>query len=149
MSCPLLENDLPNSVFSGGYATGKQGRCGHTCYFCMAAGPAKMLVGELPKPAGLRDSSSQTSLSHFGTKCPKVPPLRCSSSPHKIYDFAGIPQPKVPALCACCLRPGLSLRGLIFPPVYVRKNVDNISYKRGKAYKHIGVSLFTHKKCWY
>ena len=42
--------------FSGLAQNGKQGRCAHTCYFCVAGGPAKMLVGELPKPAGLLDT---------------------------------------------------------------------------------------------
>ena len=34
---------------------GKQFGCGHTPKFLQGAGPAKMLVGELPKPAVLRD----------------------------------------------------------------------------------------------
>ena len=93
---------------------GKQGKCGHTCYFLVPLALRKCLLGSSPNPLD------------FGTKCPKAP-----------------------ALCACCLRPGLPLRGLIFPSVYVLKNVDNISDKRGRAYKHIGVSLFTIKKCWY
>ena len=45
---------------SGPARNGKQGRCAHTCYFCVAGGPAKMLVGELPKPAVLRDKLSQS-----------------------------------------------------------------------------------------
>lgn len=36
-----------------------------------------------------RDSSAQTSLCYFGTKCPKLRTLRCASSSHKIADFAG------------------------------------------------------------
>lgn len=40
---------------------GKQFECGHTRNFCRAEGPAKMLVGELPKPAVLRDKLSQSS----------------------------------------------------------------------------------------
>ena len=43
---------------SGPARNGKQGRCAHTCYFCVAGSPAKMLVGELPKPAGLLDTLS-------------------------------------------------------------------------------------------
>lgn len=39
---------------------GKQFGCGHTPKFLQGAGPAKMLVGELPKPAGLRDKLSQS-----------------------------------------------------------------------------------------
>ena len=39
---------------------GKQFGCGHTPKFLLAAGPAKMLVGELPKPAVLRDKLSQS-----------------------------------------------------------------------------------------
>ena len=38
---------------------GKQFGCGHTPKFLQGAGPAKMLVGELPKPAVLRDKLSQ------------------------------------------------------------------------------------------
>ena len=37
----------------------KQFGCGHTPKFLQGAGPAKMLVGELPKPAVLRDKLSQ------------------------------------------------------------------------------------------
>ena len=40
---------------------GKQFGCGHTPKFLQGAGPAKMLVGELPKPAVLRDKLSQSS----------------------------------------------------------------------------------------
>ena len=39
---------------------GKQFECGHTRNFCRAEGPAKMLVGELPKPAGLLDTLSRS-----------------------------------------------------------------------------------------
>ena len=58
-----MRKESVTSVFalcSGIARNGKQGRCGHTCYFCRAKGPAKMLVGELPKPAGLRDKVSQS-----------------------------------------------------------------------------------------
>ena len=44
---------------------GKQFGCGHTPKFLQGAGPAKMLVGEPPKPL------------YFGTNCPKVP-VRCT-----------------------------------------------------------------------
>ena len=43
---------------SGFDCTGKQGKCGHTCHFRKAEGPAKMLVGEPPQTR------------HLGTKCP-------------------------------------------------------------------------------
>ena len=46
--------------FSGVAQNGKQFECGHTRNFCRAEGPAKMLVGELPKPAVLRDKWSQS-----------------------------------------------------------------------------------------
>lgn len=46
---------------SGVARFGKQFGCGHTPKFLQGAGPAKMLVGELPKPAGLRDKLSQSS----------------------------------------------------------------------------------------
>ena len=41
--------------FSGVAQNGKQFECGHTRNFCRAEGSAKMLVGELPKPAELLD----------------------------------------------------------------------------------------------
>ena len=44
---------------------------------------AKTLVGEPPQTR-LWDSSAQTPLCYFGTKCPKSRPLRCASSPHKV-----------------------------------------------------------------
>ena len=46
--------------FSGVPLNGKQFGCGHTPKFLQGAGPAKMLVGELPKPAVLRDKLSQS-----------------------------------------------------------------------------------------
>ena len=48
---------------SGGRTNGKQGKCSHTCYFCIPAGLQKRLLGSLPKPG-------------FGTFCPKVICLR-------------------------------------------------------------------------
>ena len=45
---------------SGPARNGKQGRCAHTCYFCVAGSPAKMLVGELPKPAAPLDKVSRS-----------------------------------------------------------------------------------------
>ena len=39
---------------------GKQFECVHTPKFLPGRRPAKMLVGELPKPAGLRDKVSQS-----------------------------------------------------------------------------------------
>ena len=46
--------------FSGVAQNGKQFECGHTRNFCRAEGTAKMLVGELPKPAGLLDKVSRS-----------------------------------------------------------------------------------------
>ena len=45
---------------SGPARNGKQFECGHTRNFCRAEGPAKMLVGELPKPAELLDTLSRS-----------------------------------------------------------------------------------------
>ena len=45
---------------SGSARNGKQFGWGHTPKFLQGTGPAKMLVGELPKPAGLRDKLSQS-----------------------------------------------------------------------------------------
>ena len=36
---------------SGVRTNGKLGRCEHTCDFCSADGPVKMLVGASPNPA--------------------------------------------------------------------------------------------------
>ena len=46
---------------SGVARFGKQFECAHTRNFCRAEGPAKMLVGELPKPAELLDKVSRSS----------------------------------------------------------------------------------------
>ena len=46
--------------FSGVAQNGKQFECAHTRNFCRAEGTAKMLVGELPKPAGLLDKVSRS-----------------------------------------------------------------------------------------
>lgn len=51
---------------------------------------AKTLVGEPPQTR-LWDSSAQTPLCCFGTKCPKIRPLRCASSPHKVLRLCGAP----------------------------------------------------------
>ena len=48
---------------SGVRTNGKQGKCSHTCYFCIPAGCKNTCWGSLPKPG-------------FGTKCPKVICLR-------------------------------------------------------------------------
>ena len=57
--------------------------------------PVKMLVGELPKPAGLRDKLSQS-----------------------------------PGASACWMRPGLTLLGLIFPPVRMAEQIINVCLDR-------------------
>ena len=97
--------------YSRSTQNGKQGRCGHTCYFCWAAGSAKMLVGELPKPAGLRDKVSQS-----------------------------------PGAYAYCLRPGLSLRSLIFPPVRVAEQMVNVRLDRhGLPHIRLGLAVLCIK----
>ena len=84
---------------------GKQGRCGHTCYFLVPLALRKCLLGSSPNPLD------------FGTNCPKVP-----------------------ARCACCLRPGLSLLGLIFPPVRVAEQIINVRLDR-HSLPHIRLGL--------
>ena len=54
-----------------------------------------MLVGDLPKPAGLRDKLSQS-----------------------------------PGASACWMRPGLTLLGLIFPPVRMAEQIINVCLDR-------------------
>lgn len=56
---------------------GKQFGCGHTPKFLQGAGPAKMLVGELPNPL------------YFGTNCPKVP-VRCTVVCGPSLSFLGL-----------------------------------------------------------
>ena len=51
---------------------------------------AKTLVGEPPQTQ-LWNSSAQTPLCYFGTKCPKIRQLRCASSPHKVLRLCGAP----------------------------------------------------------
>ena len=74
---------------------GKQGKCGHTCYFCKAGALAKMLVGELPKPAGLLDTLSRSPivcgplLSLLGLI---FPPVRVAEQViHVCLDCHGLP----------------------------------------------------------
>lgn len=45
---------------SGPARNGKQGKCGHTCYFCSPRGPQKRLLGSSPNPPD------------FWTLCPEV-----------------------------------------------------------------------------
>ena len=83
---------------SGGRTNGKQGKCGHACYFCSPRGLQKRLLGSLPKP-GFGTRQHKLRYATLGQNVPKsarsvVPPL-----PTKSYDFAGHPTPKV-----ICLR---------------------------------------------
>jgi len=63
---------------------------------------AKTLVGEPPQTR-LWDSSAQTPLCYFGTKCPKIRPLRCASSPHKVLRLCGAPHAQSNCLRHCRL----------------------------------------------
>ena len=47
---------------SGGRTNGKQGKCSHTCYFCIPVGCKNACWGASPNPA-LRDKMSQSKLS--------------------------------------------------------------------------------------
>ena len=73
-------------------------------------------------------------------------PQKCllGSSPNPL-DF-GTNCPKVPALCAYCLRPGLTLRGLIFPPVRVAEQMINVRLDRhGLPHIRLGLAVFRIK----
>lgn len=48
--------------FGGQRTNGKQGKCGHTCYFCSPRGRKNACWGASPNPA-LRDKMSQSKLS--------------------------------------------------------------------------------------
>lgn len=51
MSCALLDNAPPNSAFSVGAPTSKQGKCITLAIFAAPLGLQKCLLGLLPKPA--------------------------------------------------------------------------------------------------
>ena len=76
--------------FSGGNALTASRASVATLAIFASRRAAKTLVGEPPQTR-LWDSSAQTPLCYFGTKCPKIRPLRCASSPHKVLRLCGAP----------------------------------------------------------
>ena len=84
-----------------------------------------------------------------GHTCPFLVPLalrKCllGSSPNP-QDF-GTKCPKVPDAYAYCLRPGLSLRGLIFPPVRVAEQMVNVRLDRhGLPHIRLGLAVLCIK----
>ena len=87
---------------SGGRTNGKQGKCSHTCYFCIPAGCKNACWGASPNPAlGLVSTNSAMLLwDKMSQKSARsvVPHL-----PTKSCDFAGHPMPKVICLRHCAL----------------------------------------------
>ena len=57
---------------SGPARNGKQGKCGHTCYFCSPRGPQKRLLGSSPNPPD------------FWTLCPEA----CCLRPRRYLSWA-------------------------------------------------------------
>ena len=89
---------------------GKQGRCAHTCYFCVAGGPQKCLLGSSPNPLHLWTRRHKLHIIRKRQK-PLSHSFRCSSSPHKASALRG-PLNQKSLLSAA---PALPLLGLIFP----------------------------------
>lgn len=102
---------------SGPARNGKQFECGHTRNFCRAEGPAKMLVGELPKPAVLRDKLSQSP----GALHRSLRPVTIVPGPYfharllcRADDQCSLLLPRPPAFAAG--HPGILHKALSFVP---------------------------------
>jgi len=96
---------------------GKQFGCGHTPKFLQGAGPAKMLVGELPKPAVLRDKLSQSP----GALHRSLRPVTIVPGPYfharllcRADDQCSLLLPRPPAFAAG--HPGILHKALSFVP---------------------------------
>ena len=89
---------------------------------------------------GLRGFGKQFGCDHTPKFLQAQGPQKCllGSSPNPLAF--GTNCPKVPARCACCLRPGLSLLGLIFPPVRVAEQIINVRLDR-HSLPHIRLGL--------
>ena len=89
---------------------------------------------------GLAQNGKQFGCGHTPKFLQAQGPQKCllGSSPNPL-DF-GTNCPKVPARCACCLRPGLTLLGLIFPPVCVAEQIINVRLDR-HSLPHIRLGL--------
>lgn len=110
---------------SGGRTNGKQGKCSHTCYFCIPAGCKNTCWGSLPKP-GFGTRQHKLRYATLGQNVPKsarsvVPPL-----PTKSCDFAGHPMPKV----ICLRHRALSLLFLIALAVRDAQQMVNVGLDR-------------------
>ena len=60
LECSPPALSAPKRLFFRFARNGKQGRCAHTCYFCVAVAPQKCLLGSSPNPPD------------FWTLCPEV-----------------------------------------------------------------------------
>ena len=110
---------------SGVRTNGKQGKCGHTCYFCIPAGCKNTCWGASPNPAlGLVSTNSAMLLwDKMSQKSARsvVPPL-----PTKSCDFAGHPMPKV----ICLRHRSLSLLFLFVLAVRDTKQMVDVGLDR-------------------
>ena len=90
--------------------------------------------------SGLAQNGKQFGCGHTPKFLQAAGPQKCllGSSPNPL-DF-GTNCPKVPARCACCLRPGLTLLGLISPPVRVAEQIINVRLDR-HSLPHIRLGL--------
>lgn len=112
-------------ALEGQRTNGKQGKCGHTCYFCGPLGPQKRLLGSLPKPGTL--GLVVTSYISF-TSGQIVPKLTHSAAP---------PLPSKPQFCGgpsvqskLSASPSLPLLFLILAPVCHAQQIVNVGLDR-------------------
>ena len=110
---------------SGERTNGKQGKCSHTCYFCIPAGCKNACWENLPKP-GFGTRQHKLRYATLGQNVPKfarsvVPPL-----PTKSCDFAGHPMPKV----ICLRHRALSLLFLFALAVRNAQQMVNVGLDR-------------------
>ena len=103
--------------FSGVPLNGKQFGCVHTPKFLQGAGPAKMLVGEFPKPAVLRDKLSQSpGALHRSLRPVTIVPVPYSHARPlcRADDQCSLLLPRPPAFAAG--HPGILHKALPFVP---------------------------------
>ena len=96
--------------------------------------------------AEAHEMASNSGVATLRNFCWAVGPQKCllGSSPNP-QDF-GTKCPKVPDAYAYCLRPGLSLRGLIFPPVRVAEQMVNVRLDRhGLPHIRLGLAVLCIK----
>ena len=78
---------------SGGRTNGKQGKCSHTCYFCIPAGCKNACWGASPNPA-LELVSTNSAMLLWDKMSQNPPAPLCLLSPQSLATLRGTPCPK-------------------------------------------------------